>query len=117
MSVAPEVKLTASHLKVRLGGSTTLSCNVTRTNPGTVGVYIWRNENTGAILSEQSDNLQVTFSTVNDFGTYSCTVMNTAGEVGTGNITITQGCKFTASNHVHQVTDRTKAEHACLWNK
>ena len=99
MSVAPEVEVTASHLKVGLGGSTTLSCNVTRTNPGITGVYIWRNENTGTFLSEQSDNLQVTFSTANDFGTYSCTVTNSAGEVGTGNVTITQGCKFTTSNH------------------
>ena len=91
----PEVELTASHLKVSLGGSTTLSCNVTRANPGITGVYIWRNENTGTTLSEQSDNLQVTFSTVNDFGIYSCAVINTAGEVGRGNLTITQGCKFT----------------------
>ena len=99
MSVSPEVELTASDLKVGLGGSTTLLCNVTRTNPGITGVYVWRNENTGTFLSEQSDNLQVTLSTANDFGTYSCTVTNSAGEVGTGNLTITQGCKFTTSNH------------------
>ena len=95
----PEVEVTASDLKVGLGGSITLSCNVTRANPGVTGVYIWRNENTGATLIAQLDNLQVTFSTVNDFGTYSCTVMNTAGEMGTGNLMITQGCKFTISNH------------------
>ena len=112
MLVAPEVKLTASHLKVRLGGSTILSCNVTRANPRITGAYIWRNENTGATLSEQSNDLLITFSTANDFGTYSCTVTNTAGEVGRRNITITQGCKFTTINHVHQVTDLVKAEHA-----
>ena len=112
MSVAPEVEVTASHLKIRLGGSTTLSCNVTRANPRITGAYIWRNENKGATLSEQSDDLLVTFSIVNDFGTYSCTVTNTAGEVGTGNVTITQGCKFTTINHVHQLTDLAKAEHA-----
>ncbi len=95
MAVAPEVEVAASHLKVSLGGSTTLSCNVTRTNPGIAGAYIWRNENAGTTLFEQSNNLMVTFSTVNNFGTYSCTVTNSAGEVGTGNVTITQGCKFT----------------------
>ena len=97
MSVAPEVEVTASDLKVGLGGSTTLLCNATRANPGITGVYIWRHENTGATLSEQSDNLVMTFSTVNDFGTYSCTVMNSGGEMGTGNLTITQGCKLTTS--------------------
>ena len=90
----PEVEVTASHLKVGLGGSTTLSCNITRTNPEIAGTYVWRNENTGEILSEQSDNLLVTFLAMNDFGTYSCTVTNSAGETGTGNVTITQGCKF-----------------------
>ena len=96
----PEVILVASHLKVSLGGSTTLSCNVTRTNPGIAGpgAYIWRNENAGATLSEQSDSILVTLLAVNDFGTYSCTVTNSAGEVGRGNVTITQGCKFTTSN-------------------
>ena len=90
----PEVEVTASHLKVGLGGSTTLICSVTRTNPGIAGMYTWRNENTGEILSEQSDTLMVTFSAINDFGTYSCTVTNSAGEMGAGNVTITQGCKF-----------------------
>ena len=94
ISVPPEVEVTASRLEVGLGGSTTLWCNVTRTNPG-ITTYTWRNENTGTILSEQSDNILVTFSVTNDFGTYSCTVTNGAGEVGTGNVTITQGCKFT----------------------
>ena len=91
----PEVEVTASSSQVILGGSTTLFCNVTRTNPGIVGIYVWINENTGATLSEQSDNLLLTFSADNDFGTYSCTVTNSDGEVGRGNVTITQRCKFT----------------------
>jgi hypothetical protein len=76
LSVPPEVEVAASQLSVGLGGSTTLSCNVARTNPGITGpgAYIWRNENTGATLSEQSDNLLVTLSAESDFGTYSCTV-------------------------------------------
>ena len=101
--VPPEVEVITSHSKVVLGGSTTLFCNVTRTNPDIPVTYIWINENTGESLSEQSDTLLLNFSSVNDFGTYSCTVTNNAGEVGRGNVTITQGCKFTicTGNHTH----------------
>jgi hypothetical protein len=91
---SPKVDVVASASNVALGGSTTLLCNVTKTNPGIVGTYIWIKENTGTRLAEQSDNLLLNFSTVTDFGTYSCMVTNIAGEVGRGNITIKQRCKF-----------------------
>ena len=39
-SVPPEVQVTASFERVELGGSTTLFCNVTRTNPGVNGIYV-----------------------------------------------------------------------------
>ena len=90
--------MVASASKVSLGGSTTLLCNVTKTNPGIVGAYVWINENTGTRLAEQSDNLLLNISAVTDFGTYSCMVTNGAGEVGRGNITIEQGCKFVTIN-------------------
>ena len=47
----------------------------------------------------------VTFSAINNFGTYSCTVTNSAGEMGTGNVTIMQGSKFTTSNLIQHVID------------
>ena len=95
--VSPEVEVLTSHSKVALGGSTTLFCNVRRTHPEIPGTYIWINENTGESLSEQSNTLLLNFLSVDDFGTYSCTVTNNAGEVGRGYVTITQGCKFTIS--------------------
>lgn len=86
----PEVQVVASPLQVILGGSTTLFCNVTRTNPGIVGAYIWRNENTGERILENSNTLLLNLSVVTDYGTYSCMVTNSAGEVGRGNVTITK---------------------------
>ena len=80
----------ASSSQVILGGSTTLFCNVTRTNPGIAGAYIWRNENTGERIPENSNTLLLNLSAVTDFGTYSCMVTNSAGEVGKGNVTITK---------------------------
>ena len=102
--VPPEVEVVASSSRVILGGSTTLTCNVTRTNPEVADIQ-WRNENTGERILETSDILLLDLSVVTDFGTYSCTVTNSAGEVGTGNLTITQGCKFIISNLVHYVPD------------
>ena len=94
----PEVEVIASSLKIGLGGSATLFCNVTRTNPR-INTYIWINGNTGASLSEQSDTLLLNFSAINDFGIYGCTATNRAGDVGRGNVTIAQGCKFTTYCH------------------
>ena len=86
--------MTASLLRVNLGGSTSLFCNVTRTNPDVDGTYIWINERTKKQISESSETLSLTLSTLGDFGTYTCMVTNTAGATGSGNVTIEQGCKF-----------------------
>ena len=86
--------MTASSSQVSLGGSTTLFCNVTRTNPEVAGI-LWTNENTGERILENSHILLLNLSADTDFGTYSCTITNTAGEVGRGNVAVTQGCKFT----------------------
>jgi hypothetical protein len=93
--VPPVVKVVASSSQIILGGSTTLFCNVTRTNPEVADI-LWTNENSILETSDIKLNmLLLSLSVVTDFGTYSCTVTNSAGEVGTGNVTITQGCKFT----------------------
>ena len=94
LSVPPKVEVTASRLRVNLGGSTTLFCNVTRTNPNTDGTYIWINENIRGHITESSETLSLNLSTVGDFGTYTCMVTNTAGATGSGNVTIEQGCKL-----------------------
>ena len=50
-------------------------------------------EQTQHLLMRMSGQMK-SLSAVNDFGTYSCMVRNTAGEVGIGNVTITrQECK------------------------
>lgn len=84
----------ASHTQVNLGGTTTLFCNVTRTNPEVNGIFVWENMRTGRAFSENSDTLTLDILSTEDFGTYRCTVTNTAQATGSGNITIEQGCEL-----------------------
>ena len=92
--VPPEVEVTATRLRVNLGGSTTLFCNVTRSNPDISGTFMWINERTEMQASEDSDTLILSLSAIEDFATYTCTVTNDAGATGSGNVTIKQGCKL-----------------------
>ena len=84
--------MTASRLRVNLGGSTSLFCNVTRTNPDVDGTYVWINENTREQISDSSETFSLSLSTLGDFGTYTCMVTNTAGATGSASVTIEQGC-------------------------
>ncbi len=93
ISVRPEVVVTADRIRVGLDDTVTLSCAVTRTNPETDGNYEWTSPS-GNVLSETSNTLEVTFSDIQDFGTYTCDVTNTANVSGTGNLTIGQGRKL-----------------------
>ena len=102
--VPPEVEVTASHLQVNLGGSISLFCNVTRTNPDVDGTYVWINERTKQQISESSETLSLTLSTLEDFGTYTCMVTNTADATGSGSVTIEQGCKLNLTYTVLLVT-------------
>ena len=86
--------MTASHTRVKLGGATTLFCNVTRTNPEVNGIFLWENVRTGRAFSETSDSLALDISATEDFGAYRCTVTNAAQGIGSGNVTIEQGCEL-----------------------
>jgi hypothetical protein len=90
ISVRPEVVVTADRIRVGLGDTITLSCTVTRTNPETDGNYVWTSPS-GIVTNGTSNTLVVA---IQDFGTYTCDVTNTAGVTGTGNLTIGQGCKL-----------------------
>ena len=81
----------ASRQRVNIGASVTLSCSVNRTNPE-VSTYVWTNENGSTVMV--GENITITFSSTNDFGTYRCTVNNTAGFSGSDSVTIEQGCKL-----------------------
>ena len=85
--------VTADRTRVGLGGILTLSCAVTRTNPETDGNYVWTSPS-GTVTNRTLNTLEVTFSTIQDLGTYTCNVTNTAGVSGTGNLTIEQACKL-----------------------
>ena len=89
--VIPEVQVMASRQRVNIGASVTLSCCVNRTNPE-VSVYMWTNEDSS--ITVVGENFTITFSSTNDFGTYRCTVNNTAGFSGSDSVTIEQGCKL-----------------------
>lgn len=99
--VPPEVEVTATHLRVNLGGSTTLFCNVTRTNPSISGTFMWVNERIREQVSEDSDTLLLKLSSMEDFATYSCTVKNDAGATGSGIVTIEHGCKHNDGGLMH----------------
>ena len=81
----------ASRQRVNIGASVTLSCSVNRTNPE-VSTYLWTNENGSTVMV--GENITITFSSTNNFGTYLCTVNNTAGFSGSDNVTIEQRCKL-----------------------
>ena len=89
--VIPEVQVMASRQHVNTGASVTLSCSVNRTNPE-VSTYVWTNENGSIVMV--AENITITFSSTNDFGTYRCTVNNTAGFSGSDSVIIEQGCKL-----------------------
>ena len=54
---------------------------------------MWVNERTGAQVSEDSNTLILSPSSIDDFATYTCAVTNDAGATGSENVTIEQGCK------------------------
>ena len=92
MLVPPEVEVTASSQRVGIGATVTLSCSVNRTNPE-VDTYVWVNEAHSTTIVDTESNITVTFTLTQDFGTYCCTVNNTAGLSGSDSVTIGQGCK------------------------
>ena len=84
----------ATRTRVNLGGTTTLFCNVTRTNPEVNGIFLWERVRAGREFSENSDTLTLGVSETEDFGTYRCTATNAAQATGSGNVTIEQGCEL-----------------------
>ena len=84
-----------SRQRVSIGASVTLSCSVNRTNPE-VSTYVWTNENGSTVMV--GENVTITFSSTNDFGTYRCTVNNTAVFSGSDSVTIEQGCRLEGVN-------------------
>ena len=97
--VPPEVEVTASSQHVSVGATVTLSCSVNRTNPA-VDTYVWVNEAHSTILVGTERIIAVTFTLTQDFGTYRCTVNNTAGLSGSDSVTIEQGCMSVAVLHI-----------------
>ena len=93
--VIPEVQVMASHQRVNIGASITLSCSVNRTNPE-VSMYMWTNEDSGKVMV--GEIITITFLSINDFGTYWCTVNNTAVFSGSDSVTIEQGCRLEDAN-------------------
>ena len=91
--VTPVIEVTASRMRVNIGASTTLFCNVIRTYPE-ITSYTWMNEDTSTVFSDDTDTLELISLTERDFGTISCTATNDAGISGKTNVTIEQGCKL-----------------------
>ena len=93
-TVPPVVEVAASRTKVNIGASTTLFCQVTRTNPDII-TYTWMDEDTSTEFNVGNTNTFVfTLLTAEDFGTVSCTATNDAEISGKANVTIEQGCKL-----------------------
>ena len=88
-AVPPEVQVTATLTRVVVGNSTTLTCNVTRSNPMSY-TYRWVHNNS-ITLSETSSMLTVNILTESNLGTYRCEVTNSAGLSGGDATTIELG--------------------------
>jgi hypothetical protein len=85
--VSPVVYVRSDRTGVRLGGAATLTCDVLVANPMNY-TYSWTHEGI-PLPGEDNDTLILTSFSVDDVGTYSCTVE----AVGTGmsNVTINLG--------------------------
>ena len=89
----PVVDIVADpRVRIALGQSVTLTCNVTKANP-TAFTYEWTFEDTDTTLSETSETLTLSDIMASQFGTYTCDVTNAAG-TGSDTITIEEGGKF-----------------------
>ena len=93
-AVVPEVEITsdAPSGHIIFGGTITLTCSVTRGNP-TSYTYEWSLVDSNDKITETSNTLTVSVTSVNQLGTYECIVNNGIG-TGRGNITIVEGSKF-----------------------
>ena len=89
-TVPPEVQVTATLTRVVVGNSTTLTCNVTRSNPMGSYTYRWVHNNS-VTLSETSSMLTISILTESNLGIYHCEVTNSAGLSGSNETTIVLG--------------------------
>ena len=94
--VVPIVEVTATHTRILVGDTVTLTCNVTTGDPSYV-VYTWTfmnaSTNTNMTRPEMTNTLTLTIGNVNEFGNYICEARNDAG-TGSGTATIEQGGKI-----------------------
>ena len=93
-AVVPEVEVTSDFPsgRINIGGTITLTCSVTRGNP-TSYTYEWSLVDSNDKITETSNTLIVSVTSVNQLGTYECIVDNGIG-TGRGDITIVEGSKF-----------------------
>ena len=95
-AVVPEVEVTSDFPsgRINIGGTITLTCSVTRGNPASYA-YEWSLVGSNDRITETSNTLTVSVTSVNQLGTYECIVDNGIGtDDGRGNITIVEGSKF-----------------------
>ena len=93
--MVPEVELVPSLARINIDGSQSLLCNVTRSNPSD-HTYTWTfNDSSGdlVVLAETSNVLDLTPVQETDFGTYQCSVNNSAGTGISGPATVEEECK------------------------
>ena len=93
-AVVPEVEVTSDipNNRINIGGTITLTCSVSRGNPASY-TYEWSLVGSNDKITETSNTLTVSVTSLNQLGTYECIVDNGIG-TGSGNITIVEGSKF-----------------------
>ena len=93
LTVPPEVTVTATSSRIALGQSTNLTCSITRSVPSnyTIEWTLTNIDDVTTTLSDTEESLAITDIAEDAFGTYTCTVTNSAGLSGSANITIEQG--------------------------
>ena len=92
-AVPPEVKVTATLMRVVVGNSTNLTCTVTRSNP--MGyTYRWMHNDSITLPGETSNMLTVSILSESNLGVYRCEVNNSAGLSGSNTTTIELGGEY-----------------------
>ena len=86
----PDVSVSATQLRLPVNGSTTLTCTVVSSNP-TDFTLQWTLTNTSDVTITLNQTLQLSNIRVDQFGTYTCNVTNSASLSGQADITIEQG--------------------------
>ena len=91
------MSVSAISTRIAVGQSVNITCSVSRSVPNDSTIE-WTltdtSSTTTTTLDEDGEMVVITNIMEDEFGTYTCTAMNSADLSGSANITIEEGCKM-----------------------